>query len=115
MRLNIKKNGKLIVEDVKIAESMVERGIGLMFKKEMNGFSGLLIDPCKSIHTFFMKYPIDVIFLSNKWEIVKINRNMKPWRMSTFSFRTTKVLELKGGELSLDIKEGDVLEVQCIN
>ena len=115
MKLKITTNGKLISDDVKVANSFVERGVGLMFKKEMVGFNALLIDPCKSIHTFFMKYDLDVLFIDSKWKIVKIKRNLKPWRMTMLSFRTTRVLEMKGGELSPDVKVGDVLEVQCIN
>lgn len=115
MRLKITTKGKLISDNIKVAESFVDRGVGLMFKKEMEGFEGLLIDPCKSIHTFFMRYDIDVLFLDSRWKVVKIKRNMKPWRMTGLSWRTTRVLELKGGGLITDVEVGDVLEVQCIN
>ena len=115
MRLKITSNGKVVSSNVKVAESFVDRGVGLMFKSEMVGFDALLIDPCKSIHTFFMRYDIDVLFIDSKWKVIKIKRNMKPWRMTGLSWRTSRVLELKGGGLISDVKVGDILEVQCIN
>lgn len=105
----VKKNDLIITENVKLANSIIDRMIGLMFKKEMRGFNALLIEPCNSIHTFFMRYDIDVIFLSKNNEVVKIIRNMRPWRLSWIYFRATKVLEMKGGTLPEEVVKGDKL------
>lgn len=107
----VKKNELIIVDEAKIANGFFDRLIGLMFKKEMKGFNALLIEPCNSIHTFFMRYDIDVVFLSKNNEVIKIIRNMKPWRMSWMYFRATKVLELKGGALPKEVEKGDKLVI----
>lgn len=100
---------------VRVADSELARIIGLMFKKEMVGFDGLLIERCNSIHTFFMRYPIDVVFLDKKNTIVKIIRSVVPWRITLPRFKARKVLELQGGSLPISIIEGDVLEFICTN
>jgi uncharacterized membrane protein (UPF0127 family) len=97
------------------ASSMLSRMKGLMFSKEMIGFDGLFIKPCNSIHTFFMNYPIDVLFLNKEMKVVKIKRNLRPWRMTRMYLSAHQVLELKGGSLDSRILEGDKLEVICTN
>lgn len=106
----IAKIGDLVIANhVKVASTTIDRMIGLMFKEKMMGFDALLIEPCNSIHTFFMCYPIDVIFLNKNYEVVKIIRNMKPWRLSAIYFRATKVLELQAGTLPENVSKGDKL------
>jgi uncharacterized membrane protein (UPF0127 family) len=115
MRYTLKKNNEDICDDIKIADGFVDRLIGLMFKKEMNGFNGLWIKPCNSIHTCFMKYDIDVLFLDKNNKVVKVFRSLRPWRMTRIYFTVSSVLEFKGGSLSSKIQEGDQLEVVCIS
>jgi hypothetical protein len=86
-----------------------------MFKEKMQGFDGLLIKQCRSIHTFFMMYPLDIVFMNSEMKIKKIIRNIKPWRMTFIYFTSTQVLELEAGTLPLEVHEGDKLEVICIN
>ena len=99
------------IRNVNLADNLISRTIGLMFKKTLTGTSGLLIKPCNSIHTFFMFFDLDVLFISSSGEIVKIIRGMKPWRMSWIYFRASQVLELKAGSLPGDVKSGMKVEV----
>ena len=115
MKYLFKINNNEVVSDVKIASGFVDRLIGLMFRKEMNGFKGLWLKPCNSIHTCFMRYDIDVLFLDKNNKIVRIFRSMRPWRMTRIYFTVSSVLELKGGVLNDNVKEGDLLEAICIN
>lgn len=109
------KNGGLVLcENARGATSFQERLLGLMFQEEMPGCDGLVIDPCRSIHTFFMKFSIDVIFLNKKNKIIKIKKNFKPWGLSSIYFGAQKVLEMKKGKIGDDLKEGDELEFECI-
>ena len=96
----------VVGENISLAKSFYSRLKGLMFQKEMNG-DGLLIDPCRSIHTFFMCFSIDVAFLDKKGTIVKIIRNLPPWRMTSFYISADQVLELKSGQIPSNVKEGD--------
>ena len=99
------------ISNIKIADDLVSRIIGLMFKRSLTGMSGLLIKPCNSIHTFFMFFELDVLFISSSGEIVKVIRGMKPWRMSWIYFRASQVLELKAGSLPREVKSGMKVEV----
>lgn len=109
--MKITWENKTVCQKAKYAQSFGERLLGLMFSSEMKGFDGLLIDPCRSIHTFFMRYPIDVVFLSRRDEVVHIVRSMRPWRMSSFYWRAVKVLELPAGQLPGGVKAGMRLEI----
>ncbi len=111
----VSNEGNVIGSRVKLASNFYDRLVGLMFSKDMKDFDGLLIKPCKSIHTFFMNYQIDVIFINDYGEIIKIIREMKPWKISSFYLKATQVLELKGGGLDKSIDIGDKLEFVCIN
>ena len=107
----IKKHETIIARKARTAESFFDRLIGLMFSKEMGEFDGLLLKSCRSIHTFFMNYPIDAIFLNDEMEVIHIVRNMRPWRITGFYFKASQVLEIKGGTLPDHILKGDRVEV----
>ena len=114
MKVKIKHQDRYLSENILIADNPVSRVVGLMFRKAPPGADGLLLEPCNSIHTFFMRYSLDIVFLSSSNVVVKIIRNLKPWRMTFIYFKARKTLELPAGKLPLDIKEGDVLEVQNV-
>lgn len=108
----IKTKDIIIGSRIKIANTAVDRLVGLMFSKKLPDCDGLLIEPCNSIHTFFMRYPIDVIFLDRNKKIVKIVRNIKPWRMTWMYWKATSVLEIAGNTLDESVKEGDLLVLE---
>lgn len=114
MKIQISYKDKVLSNDILIAESILDRMIGLMFKKEMAGYEGLLIMPCRSIHTFFMRYSLDIVFLSSDNRIIKIIRDLKPWRLTWIYIRAIKTLELPAGKFPLEISEGDFLVVKNV-
>ncbi len=72
--------------------------------------TGLLIFPCNGIHTFFVKFPIDAVFLDSRHTVVKIARNLNPWRMIPIVPLANSVLELPAGWADkLSINAGDNL------
>jgi uncharacterized membrane protein (UPF0127 family) len=107
--------GEMICEKAKVADTMFTRILGLMFSKDLAAQHGLLICPCNSIHTFFMNYSLDIIFLDKKFQVVKVIYNMHPWRISWMYFRAHQVLEMKAGHLRSGVEVGEKLEVVCIN
>jgi uncharacterized membrane protein (UPF0127 family) len=113
MKVQIKLKDKVLFSEIMIADNPVSRVIGLMFKRAPTG-DGLLLEPCNSIHTFFMRYSLDIVFMNSSNQVVKIIRNLKPWRMTFVYFKAKKTLEVPAGKLPLDIKEGDILEVQHV-
>ena len=114
MKVQVSHQNKILFKNILLAETFLSRLIGLMFKEKLVDADGLLIDPCRSIHTFFMKYSLDIVFLSEENKVIKIIRHMKPWRLSWIYFRAIKTLELPAGQLPSDIKEGDFLEIKSV-
>ncbi len=113
--LNIKNKEWEISKNAVLADTFLARARGLMFRKAMEDIDGMLIKPCNSIHTFGMRFSIDVVFLNNKYEVVKVFENLRPFRMTRPYFSATQVLELKAGTLNGRLVKGDRLEVSCIN
>jgi uncharacterized membrane protein (UPF0127 family) len=114
VKVQVSHQNKILSKNILLAETFLSRLIGLMFKEKLVDADGLLIDPCRSIHTFFMKYSLDIVFLSEENKVIKIIRHMKPWRLSWIYFRAIKTLELPAGQLPSDVKEGDFLEVKSV-
>lgn len=114
MKIIHKRTGKIIAHEARIASTTLSRMKGLMFIDKMDGFDALILDPGNSIHNCFVRFSLDVIFVNNKYEVVKIIRDFKPWRFSWIYFRATKVIELQAGSLIKEIKESDVVEVQGV-
>ena len=115
MMVRIKHNQEIIAEKILLADDLSSRLIGLMFRKAPpQDARGLLLQPCNSIHTFFMRYALDVVFLNSENKIIKIIRNLKPWRMTWIYFRASKTLELPAGHLPQEISLGEFLEVEDV-
>jgi len=106
--LNTTKN-TVVAEDLRIARSMWARFWGLMGKPKLPDAQALLIDPCSSIHMFFMRFPIDVVFLDKSDRVVKIVEGIKPWRMA-LGGGGKKALELPvGAAAKAGVEAGDQL------
>ena len=114
MKVKVAHNSITISSNIRVADNPATRIIGLMFRKHPLDSDGLLLEPCNSIHTFFMRYALDIVFLNKNNEVVKVLRNLKPWRMTWIYFRASKTLELPAGKLPVGVKEGDILEVQNV-
>ena len=110
MRVNIGFKGQQFVKDVQVADNFWLKLSGYMFrgKPHVNGF---IFEPCNSIQTTFMRFDLDLVFLNKENQVVKIIRNIKPWRFTAFYFKARKTLELPVGILPADVQEGDLLEV----
>ena len=88
-----------LVPQLKIARTFWQRAMGLMGKRRLAAGHGMLFPHCRSIHTCFMRFPLDVIFLDGENRPVKIIRNLKPWRMARGGSRARSVLEVQSGWL----------------
>ena len=74
---------KIISNKVNLANDTASRMIGLLKSDGLDEGESLLIEPCNSIHTFFMKFNIDVLFLDKNFKVVKVFRDMPPWRITS--------------------------------
>ena len=94
-----------------VADSSKTRRTGLLKHSALPEGEGLWIVPCEAVHTFGMNFPIDVLFLSKKREVLKVRHSM-PKRRMTFCLRAHSVLELPAGMAqSTGTREGDQLEL----
>lgn len=78
------------------AVSSIERMVGLLKHSKLSDGEAMLIDSCKQVHTFFMKFPIDAIFINKAGVVVGIEE-LKPWRMSKIHWRADAVIETPHG------------------
>lgn len=68
--------------------------------------------PCNGIHTFFMRFPIDAVFMDKKGSVVKIYKNLPPWRVTWNYWKVSQVLELDAGESDrLGLTKSEVLHL----
>lgn len=86
-----------IMKDVGMTETFAERFLGLMGKSGMD-LEALLINPCTSIHMFFMKMPIDAVYLNKSDCIIAVEKELKPWSIGGFHKGTASVMEMPSGE-----------------
>jgi uncharacterized membrane protein (UPF0127 family) len=86
----------VIAERVQLASDPWSRFWGLMGRPELPAGHGILITPCSSIHMFFMRFPIDVLFLDRDDVVVKVVHSIKPWR-TALGGGGKKALELPAG------------------
>ena len=113
MKVNVSHNGKLFAGNIIMATSFWLKLTGYMFRSTPH-VPGIIFEPCNSIQTTFMKFDLDLVFLTKENQVVKIIRNIKPWRFTAFYFKARRTLELPVGLLPPDLKEGDFLEVTSV-
>ncbi len=91
------------------AETAFERTCGLLGKPALCDDQGLWIAPCKSVHTFGMRYSLDIVYLDRRQQIQKIRSHMRPARVS-WHLLAQSVIELRGGTAAaLGLEAGDEL------
>jgi uncharacterized membrane protein (UPF0127 family) len=92
-----------------VASSPLARMRGLLGRSGLESGEGLLLQPASSVHTFFMRFAIDVVFLSRDGEVLKVADRVPPWRTAAARGAKT-VIELAAGEAGrCGIRVGDRL------
>jgi uncharacterized membrane protein (UPF0127 family) len=100
---------------VRFAASLVDRAIGLLMTSGLAAGEGMYLSPCKSVHTFFMRYPIDVLFLDSEGTVLRQD-TLRPWRLTGWQAQCRGVLELMEGTLSrTGTRVGDRIELEGLN
>jgi len=91
--MNLSK-GTCLGTNIEIADSPRRRMVGLLGTTHLDPGCGLLIFPTQAVHTFGMKYPIDILFLDSKRKVVGIRYSVRPYRLTPIFWRAQCVLEL---------------------
>ena len=100
---------KIIIPKLEIANTFFRRFVGLQFRKTLQSHSGIWISPCSSIHTCFMRFPIDVWMLDRNGIVLQSKRNVLPWRIVVAPQGTHSVVETMVDTVFLS--EGQRVEV----
>ena len=100
----------VIVGEAYACNTFFQRMFGLLTRKELKQNSGILLFPCLSIHTWFMRFPIDVIFIDRKGTVTTCYQNVKPYKIKFGGIKAYYAIELRAGVLlKSGTKPGDQL------
>jgi len=78
----VDENGRVVCQRLAVAGNALARMKGLLGRRSMDEDEGVLLRPAGSVHTAFMRFPIDVVFLDRTMRVVRIAPNLRPWRMA---------------------------------
>lgn len=105
----------LVADRCAQARSMHSRMVGLLNRDHLDSGEALLLSPCNHVHTWFMRFAIDVVFLASDGTVVGIDE-LPPWRLSKLHLKSRQVLELPAGTCKrTGLQLGDRLEFICSN
>ena len=88
-----------LATQARVARSFWSRLVGLLGKASLADGEALVITPCSSVHTAFMRFPIDVIYVDGRWRVVKTVPRLRPFRVSAALRGAQSVLELPAGAI----------------
>lgn len=103
--------GVVIAQEAQFAATFGERLKGLLGRSSLSDNQALILKPCTSIHTFFMRFAIDVLFLGKDNRIVKVVQNIHPNRLSPIVWASQMAIELPAGKITqTNTQTGDSIE-----
>ncbi|MBL7545715.1 MAG: DUF192 domain-containing protein [Bdellovibrionaceae bacterium] len=107
-----KTQNTLLVPHLEVATGFIDRGIGLLKKSSLTENEGLWIHRCNSIHTFFMRFSIDCVFVDQNLVVQDLVQDVAPWKLVLPRWSSRSVFELPSGLINkFEIKKGDQLDV----
>ena len=111
-RLRRIADGAIVCERCEIPKGSFGRMRGLLGREGLEQGAGMLLDSAPSVHMFFMRFPIDVVFLDRGWTVVRVVHALRPWRVAG-ARRAVAALELPAGAAAgVGLEEGDVLVLE---
>ncbi|MGH9428921.1 MAG: DUF192 domain-containing protein, partial [Terriglobia bacterium] len=95
-----------------VADSFFRSLIGLMGRPGLEAGHGLWIVPCQSVHTFWMRFPIDVVFLDQHHTVIHLVESLRPFRISKHLSKASSVIELPVGAIrATGTQMGDEIQI----
>ncbi len=112
MRLVNQTKNTVLSEDVIIADNPFKRMRGLLGKKALCTGQSIILEPCNSVHTLFMRFVIDIIFVDKNYKVIKIIPQLTPNKITPLYWQSSRVVELPAGILALtNTQSGDQLRL----
>ncbi len=107
--------GTMLCERLEVASGLAEQSRGLLGRDSLEPGRGLMFEsspliPFMWMHMFFMRFAIDIVFLDKAGKVIRINRELKPWRVSSVVFGARTALEIESGASAASgTEEGDIV------
>jgi uncharacterized membrane protein (UPF0127 family) len=102
-------------EAVDVADTSEKRRVGLLKHERLEPGEGLWIKPCESVHTFFMKFAIDLVYVDKHQKVRKVRRAVPPWRLSA-CLTAHSIIELPAGTIErTGTQAGDELSIETLS
>jgi uncharacterized membrane protein (UPF0127 family) len=112
-RVTNETRGAVLASQSGLADSFVRRGLGLMGRKSLSEGGGLVIRPCNGVVSFFMRFPIDVVFVDRDGRVCHLLNNLAPWKASRIVRSSKLVVELPEGTIDrTGTKVGDSIRIE---
>jgi uncharacterized protein len=108
----VEPSQRILARDVVWARTIAQRTKGLRGLDALEAGRALVLDPAKQVHTFGMRFPIDVIFCDRSGEVRHIVKEMRPRRVSRIVPSARYAIEMRGGSAGEEIKVGDRLRLE---
>lgn len=93
----IERNRAVLSTRARVASSMRDRMVGLLGHHSLGSDEGLILMACRSIHTWFMRFAIDVVFVDHQWGVIALWHALPPWRVTSWVRQAQAVIELPAG------------------
>ncbi len=111
-RLTNLTRGTELAADAQLASTRAERRRGLLGRESLGPGEALVLRPCRQVHTFGMRFPIDVAFVDRSSAVVLAVHALVPGRLSGFAWRARAAVEMPEGTLeATGTREGDMLDL----
>ena|SRR5215213_3403596 len=108
-------NGTLVASDLLTAFESKERRQGLLGRDSLPESTAIIIAPSNAVHTFFMRFAIDIAFVARDGRVIKMRSSVQPWRLAA-ALRAFAVIELAAGTLERSrTAAGDTLICRAAN
>lgn len=109
---NLTRN-TILAEKVVFARDFKSRLVGLIGRHSLNTMTAMVFPRCSAIHTFFMRFAIDVLFIDDKNKVVGKIENMLPYRISPLFFRAKTCIEIPAGTLKRTLTQiSDIVSIE---
>lgn len=106
-----RSRGTRVARSAGLADTWWSRLRGLLLRKPLAAGEGLVLTPCRGVHTYGMRTPIDAVVVDGSGRVVAVYRDLSPWRRTHYHREARHVVELPAGTAeSTETRIGDVLE-----
>lgn len=111
MKITVAGSQEVLAENAGTAATALRRMRGLIGRPPPERGEGIVFEPAQQIQTFFMGYPIDVVFCDREWRVLRVYRSLRPWRLTAWVRGARYAIELRDGTVGEDVTAGTQLIV----